>query len=140
MRILEIKVLDRVCWSRNQAAVGDVARRDGLLRARAHAEAVRSAREDALPLRALHFQRRRDARFVAHLDEERAPSVLHELRLRGAGGHLDAALGIDVDVEQRVRDRGPSASRRSRPHARLRGRARRAPAPYPLRALPASSA
>ena len=85
-----------------EPAIGDVARRDGLLRPRAHAEAVRSARPHALALRALDLQRRRDARFVAHLDEERAPSVLHELRLRGARGHLDAALGIDVDVEQRV--------------------------------------
>ena len=83
-----------------EPAVGDVARRDRLLRTRTHTEAARPAREDAHRLRARQAQRRGDPGLVANFDQERAPALLHELRGCLSLRDVHAALGIDVHVEQ----------------------------------------
>ena len=85
-----------------EPAVGDVARRDRLLRPRVHAESAAPAREDAQRLRARDAQGRGHAGLVAHLDEKRAPALLDELGTRAPLRDVDAALGIDVDVEEAV--------------------------------------
>ncbi len=85
-----------------EPAVGDVARRDRLLRPRAHAESAAPAREDAKGLRARDAQGRGHAGLVAHLDEKRAPALLDELGARAPLCYVDAAFGIDMDVEEAV--------------------------------------
>ena len=83
-----------------EPAVGDVARRDRLLRPRAHAESAAPAREDAKRLRARDAQGRGHAGLVAYLDEKRAPALLDELGARAPLCYVDAAFGIDMDVEE----------------------------------------